>query len=435
MNKNLTVFISSLAFMIILAPAVFGASLDLQVSTGQQPQDRISSCPDTVLSDIDVMVTNLGGQTDTIKMTLDWPSDMGFIKPFQTMASGEGVFINPFWITLSYNLEPGVYFAKVTAESSMTGDKVTKEIAIEVLRCHYINIVVDDDYEQSCKETEEPVIYEIEIENQGKFSETVELSASVDWAEFSADKVTIPSGSSETLSLILNPSDGVSTGLNTIFVTARSVDSYATATSSVEMGVVDCFDFAAELDPNAQDTCIGESKDYDLIITNKGDQEDEYIISVPDWVFPDISRVKLGPGESDVISLIVAPDEEGTQSFEVVVTSERDSGADPVAVSGTIDAEECRGVAVIISPSEMNVCRGEIVDFSVSIKNTGSVECIYEMDASFGEFDKNSLTLDAGESKVVMLVVDTIDLPDGQVIVEVTVSDGSVSDTATASRA
>jgi uncharacterized membrane protein len=128
----------------------------------------------------------------------------------------------------------------------------------------------------------------------------------------------------------------------------------------------------------------------------------------------------------------VTTDKEGMQSFEVVVTSVRDAGADPVKVSGTIDAEECRGVAAIISPSEMSVCRGELVDFSVSIKNTGSVEGTYDLETSFGKFDKDSLTLDAGKSKTVMLTIDTIDLPDGKVIVEVTASEGSVSDTATA---
>jgi len=398
MNKNLTVLASSLTLMIILAPAVLGASVDLQLSTGQQPQDRISSCPDTVLSDINVMVTNLGSQTDTIKLTLDWPSDMGFIKPFQTLASGESAIIDPFWITLSYNLVPGVYFAKVTAESSMTGDKVTKEIAIEVLRCHYVNIVIDDDYEQSCRETEEPVIYEIEVENQGKFSETVDLSASVDWAEFSESRLTIPAGSSRTSSLVLSPSGQAAPGLNTIFVTARSVDSYATATSSVEMDVVDCFDFAAEIDPETQDTCMGDVKEYDVMITNRGDQEDEYTIDVPDWVFPDETKVKLEPGESRTVVLSVSTDMAGVQKFDVVVSSVRDSSAQPVRLSGIINSEECRGVAVILSPSEMSVCRGDDIEFSVSIKNTGSIEGNYDLDASFGTLSRESLTLEAGKS-------------------------------------
>ena len=277
-KKPLGIAISLLAFLFLLAPAAMAASLDLQVSTGQQPSARISSCPDTVLSDIDVLLTNLGGQTDTFELTLDWPADLGFIKPFQTLASGESANIKPFWITLPYNLEPGIYHAKVTAESSMTGDKVTKDIEIEILRCRSVMVNIEDNYERSCRETLEPVTYDLVIVNEGKWDETFELSASVDWADFTRDTVTVSSGGSEEVSFVLNPPESLASGKHTVFVTARSLESYAVATADGEVELEDCFGFDASLEPGSLTTCVSAGRDFELIITNSGEDEDEYLV-------------------------------------------------------------------------------------------------------------------------------------------------------------
>lgn len=431
MNKNFGVLTASMAIMLFIAPAVMAESLDLQVSTGQQPSNRISTCPDTVLSDIDLMLTNLGGQTDTIELSLDWPADMGFIKPFITLSSGESQKVNPFWITVSYNLEPGIYHAKVNAESSMTGDVVSEDIEIEVMQCHSVYIIADDDYGQSCSESGEPVIYDLEIGNQGKWSETFELSASVEWAEFSEDEVTIGAQNSRTVSLVLSPPVGTSSGLHTVFVTAKSTESYATDSASVEMEVVDCFEFEADLDPESQSACVGETRDFDLIITNTGEQEDEFTITVvPDWVFPDRESVELQGGESETILLTAAHDEEGIQSFDVVVESQRDSAAESVTLSGMLDVNECRGVAIIVTPSDEDACKGETVEFSVSVKNTGSIQETYDLESTFGVLDTESIELDGGKSGTVILTVDTAELPEGSVVIDITASDGSIVDTA-----
>jgi uncharacterized membrane protein len=432
MVKNPLVVIYSLMLISLLAPAVMGASIDLQVSTGQHPPNRISSCPDSVLSDIDVMVSNLGGQTDTVMLTLDWPADLGFIKPYQTLASGEEAVVEPLWITIPYNLEPGVYHARITAESSVTGDMLTETIEIEVLRCRSVEILIDDDYGRSCIETQEPVTYEIEVVNQGKWEETFELSASADWAEFSRESVTVAPGGSESVSLVLTPPEGTSPGRHTVFLTAESTESYASDTKSVEMDVVDCFTFTSELEPESLEACLGDSMDYELTITNTGEEEDEYAIGTPEWVYPDRTSTVLGAGESDIITLTALPDEKGIQTFEVTVTSVRDELAAPITLSGIINVKECRGVALIVSPEELSVCRGEEAEFSVNVKNTGSLEETFQISSTFGELAIESVELDAGESETVALHVDSSGLPEGTVIIEVSAAGGPVSDMATA---
>lgn len=433
MAKNSPLLMAPLLILtFLLVPTAMGASIDLQVSTGQHPPNRISSCPDSVLSDIDAMVTNLGGQTDTIMLTLDWPADLGFIKPYQTLASGEEAIIEPLWITVPYNLEPGIYHAKITAESSVTGDVLTETIEIEVLSCHDVEVSIDDAYGRSCIETQEPVAYEIEVMNQGKWEETFELSASVDWAEFSRESVTVAPGDSESVSLILSPPEGTSMGKHTIFLTADSAESYASDTKSVEMETIDCFTFTPALEPESLESCLGESRDYELSITNTGEEEDEYSIETPEWVYPDRTSTVLEAGESETITLTAVPEDIGIKTFDVTVTSVRDVSAVPVTLSGIISVKECRGVALIVSPEELSVCRGEEARLSVNVKNTGSMEGTFQISSTFGELSGESAELDAAEAETLALTVDTSDLSEGTLVIEVTATDGQISDTASA---
>jgi uncharacterized membrane protein len=430
MIKNHLVVVSSFIFMLMLVPGVLGESVELHVSTGQQPSNMILSCPDSVLSDIDVMVTNLGGVTDTIELKLDWPADLGFIQPYRTLASGESATITPFWITLPYNLDPGVYHAKVTAKSLMTGDAVTKDIEIEVLRCYSVRLDVEDDYERSCRETEEPVTYEIEVINEGKWPETFEMSASVDWAEFSEEEVSLESGTSATVSLVLSPPGGLPEGIHTVIVTARSIGSYAVGTVPVEVDIAKCFKFSTALEPESQTTCMGEGRDFELIIENPGDIEDEFTIETPDWVYSDRDSLIIGPLESDSVMLTAIYDEAGVYTFEVTVSSVRDDSAQPQTVSGILDVEECRGAAIAISPPNVHACRGDDVEYSVNVKNVGSISSTFELSSTFGELESAEVTLDADQSETVLLRVDTADLPEGTVIIDVTASDGPVTGTA-----
>ncbi len=431
MTKSPIVLTAFLAVMLALASGALAQSLELQVDTGQQPGNSISVCPDSVVNSIRLDVTNLGTQTDTIGMTLDWPSDLGFIKPFVTLASGESARISPFWLTIPYNMEPGVYHAKVTAESSMTGDEVSRDIEIEVMKCHAVFVVSDDNFRTSCRESEEPAAYDIIIGNEGKWPETFELSASAEWAEFSSDSVSVDAGATVPVSLVLNPPAGMSSGTHTVFITARSTESYAVDTASVELEISDCMEFSSSIDPLNQEACLGESRDYELTINNEGESEDHYSIDVPEWVFPDRTMVTLQGGDSETVTLTVQPDTEGLHPFEVIVTSERDSSAEPQSLTGTVNAEECRGVAVIVTPSEQEACQGDELDLSVSIKNTGTVKGTFVLSSTYGVLEQDSVTLEGGKASTFDLMVDTSDIPTGTVAIEVTAQDGRIADTAT----
>ena len=85
-----------------------------------------------------------------------------------------------------------------------------------------------------------------------------------------------------------------------------------------------------------------------------------------------------------------------------------------------------------MSPSDASACIGDDAEFSVSIKNTGSMGGTFELTSTFGELESDSVILEGGRSETIMLDVDTSGMPEGDVIIGVTASDGPVTDTASA---
>jgi len=424
MNKNLWVVMFVLSIMII--PNVSASTgVGLSVNTLQHPSDYISTCPDRVLDDIEVIVTNLGSGSDGVDLTLDWPEDMGFIKPYIMLESGESAEINPFWITIPFNLEPGTYYATITAKSGMGSEEASETITIEVMDCHGVDLDVINDYVETCSETLEPANYEFTIQNKGTWQETFDLSASVNWIEFSESSVVLGAGESRIIAASLNPPEG--TGYTEIIVTATSDDSYAYDSSVIKIDVTDCFGASVEMQPVENDICLGEYGEFTVIITNTGTSDDSFSLETSaDWIVAGQETVEIPMGESKNVEILAAPDNTGVSTFSVTVRSITDDSF-LRTVTGAVNADDCKGVAVIAYPSESEVCRGDNDIFTVTIKNTGSLENTFQLTADMGEFESSAITLPGGASADLEFVVDTSDVEDIATI-RITASDGQVSD-------
>jgi uncharacterized membrane protein len=426
MNMDKKFWVVMLAFSLLLIPQVSASNgVSLSVNTLQHPSDYISTCPDRVLGEIEVIVTNTGSETDGVTLTLDWPEDLGFIKPYVMLASGESKKVDPFWITIPFNLEPGTYYATITAESGMSDESASETITIEVMDCHGVELNVLDDYRKTCSETAEPANYEFTLRNRGTWQETFDLSASVGWIEFSESVVTLGAGESRIIAASLNPPKG--TGYTEVVVTARSRDSYAQASGVLKVDPKDCYNANVEIQPVEDDICLGEYAEFNVIITNTGSEDDTFSVETSaEWVVSGQETVDIPVGESRNVEILAAPDVTGVSTFSVTVRSL----ADDVfvrTVTGAVNSDDCKGVAVIAYPSETEVCRGDEAVFTVTIKNTGALENTFELSVDLGEFESNAITLPGGASADIELIVDTSGIEDVQSI-RVTATDGQVSD-------
>ncbi len=426
MNMDKKLWVVMLILSVVLIPSVSASNgVGLSVNTLQHPSNYISTCPDRVLSEIEVIVTNTGSETDGVTLTLDWPEDMGFIKPYVMLASGESKKVDPFWITVPFNLEPGTYYATITAESGMSDKSASETITIEVMDCHGVELNVIDDYRKTCSETGEPANYEFTLRNRGTWQETFDLSASVGWIEFSETVVTLGAGESRIIAASLNPPQG--TGYTEVVVTARSKDSYAQDSCILKVDPKDCYNAKVEIQPIEDDICLGEYAEFNIIITNTGTEDDTFSVETSaDWVVSGQETLNVPVGESSTVLILAAPDVTGVSTFSVTVRSLADDGF-VRTVTGAVNSDDCKGVAVIAYPSETEVCRGEDAIFTVTIKNTGAMENTFQLSVDLGEFESNAITLPGGASADIELVVDTSGIEDVQTI-RVTATDGQVSD-------
>jgi len=397
--------------------------------------DEISVCPCSAITPqhISVSVKNLYHSTDSYIFTLATPP--GWSSQIQkdiTLASGEEGDLDLFLVNVDCNVPPGIYTAMVTAKSATTGHEVSATLSIEVLLCRGAELSVVEDHREVCFEEAVPVTYDMNIKNLGKLEETFRLS-SVDWAGFSEAEITLGAGQSKSFSVVLNP-EGLLISLHTVPVYARSTDPnsplyYTPLTETLELDVKDCYDFSAELQPRENTVCFGKSTEYILVIKNIGLNEDSYSIYTPDWITNGETGVSLGPGQKADVKITVEPETLGTHEVSVTVTSSKESDLSKKATASII-SQECRSVAVIVSPAEYTVCGGmPPIGFDVSVKNTGTVEDTYQLTTSMGTLENISLTLNPGETETIRLNVDLTGL-EGTLTITVTASDGVISDKA-----
>jgi uncharacterized membrane protein len=419
MNKKIFIGFVIISLSLIISN-VSAANIDAYLS-----KTSSSVCPCSTVSDISLVIANHGTFTDTYDFSLELPGGWsGFIQPHVTLSPGEATEIKTLYVTPTCYVESGKYTVNVIAVSGSTGEKASNELSVEVLKCYDVKIFAPEQKE-TCKNT--PVKYIINIANYGKYKETFDVSASASWGQLLQTSLTIEPEATIGVELSVDPPKDL-VGLQDITITAKSQTSHAEAKKVVKLDIKNCYDFNIDLQPKENAACLGKSVNYRLMITNIGLKNDTYYIITPDWVLPDVQTILLSPNERKEINLVVTPHIEGKSTFDVYVASSENPELKKGATGGIL-SDECRSVAVIISPSYKSVCRGFPVSYEISIKNMGTVEDVFDLSASFGDLEQNKVVLGPGEIKIVKLNVNTAGLESGMSKnITVKATDGKVSD-------
>ncbi|NIP40497.1 MAG: hypothetical protein GTN39_03180, partial [Candidatus Aenigmarchaeota archaeon] len=133
------------------------------------------------------------------------------------------------------------------------------------------------------------------------------------------------------------------------------------------------------------------------------------------------------PGKEKSVGFFAYPELKGKTSFNITITSQNYPKLKKT-VTGTVEAIECRGIAVIISPASQEVCKGLPVEYEVTVKNTGTVSDTYDLETDMGTLEKNKVSLEAGEIEEVDLTVETEELEFGETLVTVRGVSEEISD-------
>jgi uncharacterized membrane protein len=401
----------------------------------------VSKCPGPILNypicgptgctgDVQIFVKNMGTSSDTYQLSMTLPQGWtGSIQPDIALASGEESPLYYFYVNIPATALPGKYRITIQAKSmSNSADVAKKEVLVDVLACHIVELKTVDNYKETCQESAGTSTYGLQVTNRGKWTESFRLSSTTDWVRFSQTEIELNSGETKNIQLIAEPPATLS-GTQDIHVTVKSTQagSYAQDDDVVQLKLNNCYDFKIDVQPSENSVCLTKSVSYKLTISNTGQKTDTYQITAPQWVTPGQAEIEVPTGQARQVDVHVRPTHAGRSAFNVNVLSLNESG-NMKSVERYVLAEECRGVALIPSPDVLTACKGTIATFNIAIKNTGTIEETFEVKASVGSLEAESVTLPGGESRSIDLNIDTKELEIGNQTVLVEVGDDVVSD-------
>lgn len=184
-----------------------------------------------------------------------------------------------------------------------------------------------------------------------------------------------------------------------IEITVRS-DAGLTETKQIIATILPCHNVELKVSPTDAKACLEESAHFSLNVTNNGKADEEFIVSTSAGTL-ETERVYLGRNETRTIGLDVPANDTQKEAIILIRSASTYAAASKtVKVSGI----NCHSAALVVSQEEKTVCLGDSVNYSVSLKNTGTRKDEFQMNSSFGALSDNYISLEAGESKKITLL-------------------------------
>jgi len=398
MNKKIITLYTIMILLMIMPQALatdYSVSLDMDTNF-----IRLGPCSGGTM--IKAIIENTGEQADTYTIS---PQNNWIITAPQkvTLNSGESKSIAIF-MTPPCDIEPMEYTKEITVESDNSKD--TETITIDVLRVHSVEIDTTTTRTSCIGDTE---TFDIYISNMGLTTETYSITSTSGTLE--KNEITIENG--ETKKIILTVP--VTTEKQTTDISVTSTTSYAADRETLQILAMSCYSQEASITPESKTMCIKESSDFTITVKNTGTKEDTYTVTTD---FGELSsQTLIVDAQSEAkVKLTVSPQDMGQYTANIEVASAYETNKFQV----TINAQSCKGIAVITIPKEKTVCKGENAQYSVTLKNIGKTEDTLALSTTMGELSEPEITIKAGDTAEVLLTIPTDDLTYDTYAVEVT---------------
>ncbi|VVB59539.1 Uncharacterised protein [uncultured archaeon] len=334
-----------------------------------------------------------------------------------SLAAGESVPVYVY-ITPDCVSPPKDYNIQVSAKSD-AGLSASQQITTTILPCHNVALDVSPLTGSAC--LGESAHFDVNVTNNGKTSEDFAISTTA--GTLQTEKITLERGQTKTIGLDI-PANDTKTDVT---VSAQSASTYASDSKTITLNGMGCYSAGLTLEPEAKSACLNDAANYSVTLKNTGVREDSYQIDSSRGTLSS-KYLTLAPGEAKQITLSAASDKEGNYSFDITAIS----GHAKAEARGTFTAVQCRGVKASIAPTEETVCKGFPVNYSVQIKNSGTLDDIYSLASDTGRLEKENISVRKGESSEVSLAIPEDALQENNTINIKAVSLGDAGISATA---
>ncbi|WP_129597731.1 TIGR04279 domain-containing protein [Methanohalophilus profundi] len=316
-----------------------------------------------------VNLTNTGNIEDTINLSTS-SSKAELNETSVTLAAGESAHIK---MNVS-SADIGEHSINVMAEGSEYTESInTKTTVIDALD-------VSVDSTSKAVVTGQNASYIITVENNGNKQHTYNLTATKeaggDVTDYLLDdSVTLSPGGSTHITYNVSSNDN-DTYVHNIVV-EDSKNPYITETLSLATTVNTKPIYAVSVNSNTTDQSVdaGTNATYAITITNNGNTDDTYDISVvnqqADYASFNTSSVPLDSGESETRLLNVSSKDGGTYDVKVVAQSQESAEYDSVITTTKVNNY---GLTLSADSYSATAKPGEPVNYTLTLKNTGNVE-------------------------------------------------------------
>ena len=239
----------------------------------------------------------------------------------------------------------------------------------------------------------ENLVYIVTVTNTGNVVDNYDVTVSypegwqvIYWFNF----IDIPpSSSAQSELIVIIPDNAVPCTSENITVTAVSEsDNTATDSDSSIAHVKVVRGVEVSISPGIRIGLPAENLTYTVTVTNTGNVDDNYDLTVSDnesWgptVLPISLTIATGASDNATLSVVVPLDAYGDTQDNITVTATSTENAEVSDSASCIaQAAVVRAVEVSIEPSSIRALQGATLPYTVTVKNEGNVDDIYDLTA------------------------------------------------------
>ena len=395
----------SLLVLVLLVPTVLAAS---EFELKPIITDQISCASETVLYIFEVKNTGTATESYTVRLSGS-PSKWAVAAPAGFMLApgkSESVYV---YLTPSVFALSGTYKLDVSVAGQLTSSQ-TLPLSLEVSDCHSAVFEAARDSAEVCSSTQ--VVYDLVLENTGRFRENFELSLSgngATYATLSDELVALNSGQSKNIQVFATPV-GDAVGDFTITATAKSQNSRATASKRLQLTSNACYDYNVALDTNFISTCEASEVRVPVTVRNSGTADNNYevIVAGPRWAHAENIILNVPAGGIGQTEVVLAPDfgVKGTFDVDVRIKDQLGDTIKSQKISAKVDM--CYTFDLKLERSRDTLCPFNDKTYEISLINTGKFPENYVIDvtgADFASVDRGFVALAQGEATKLNLIV------------------------------
>ena len=240
--------------------------------------------------------------------------------------------------------------------------------------------------------------YELNVKNIGPVQDTYKITSSnPDVITIAPDMITLNSG--EVYSdphIWYTPKTTTEPGTYDfkIYVTSQTTGKRYSIDGIID--VLACHDVDITPVSSVMRGCVGESSSIDLSISNKGRDEETFVLNTNYGKLSQV-EVTLKPGTSETVTLTAENNNIGKRDIRVSAQSTSSYAHESKIIE--LQTEKCYNSAVIVAPERNELCVGIEGSFSVVVKNTGTKSDSFVLSSTGGRLQDNNLIIAPGESK------------------------------------